>query len=168
MVPLAHLFRISSGEDLRDLVNAEIDAALFAQAIDTREKLLRFDRPVVSFAWRQTVITGAAVLSAKFFTKVTQHRDPAALGTLSQLHDLAQLLPRNFAFLRLGHFVDEPRVLDRVARAEEQKAFTRQSVAAGAPGFLVEAFDVLRQIVMHDEAHVRFIDAHAKRNRSAN
>ena len=49
-----------------------------------------------------------------------------------------------------------------VAGAEEQQAFARQAVAARAAGFLVITFDVFRQVVVDDEADVRFVDAHAE------
>ena len=40
----------------------------------------------------------------------------------------------------------------------------RLAVAAGAAGFLVVAFERLRQVVVHDPAHVRLVDAHAERD----
>ena len=58
-------------------------------------------------------------------------------------------------------------LLHDVAGAEKQQAFARQPVASGASGLLVVALDVLRQIVVDDEAHVRFVDAHAERDRRA-
>ena len=61
-----------------------------------------------------------------------------------------------------GFFVNELRLLDHVAGAEEQDAFAGQSVAARAAGFLVIALDVFRQIVVDDEADVRLVDAHAE------
>ena len=54
---------------------------------------------------------------------------------------------------------------DHVLCTEEQQCGGRQSVAAGAAGFLVVALDVLRHVVVHDEAHVRFVDAHAEGDR---
>src|SRR5207244_11083219 len=50
----------------------------------------------------------------------------------------------------------------------EQQTFARQTVASGAPGLLIIALDVFRQIVMHHEADVGFIDAHAERDGGAN
>ena len=47
----------------------------------------------------------------------------------------------------------------------EQKAIGLETVAARTPNLLVIALDVFRQVVVNDEAHVRFVDAHAKRNR---
>ena len=68
---------------------------------------------------------------------------------------------------RVGHLVDEAAVFDAVAGAEEQQAFARQTIAAGAAGFLVVALDVFRQIVVNDETHVGFVDAHAEGDRRA-
>ena len=115
---------------------ALIDAALFADTINTGEKLLRFDGAVVSFARREAVIAAAAVLSVKLFTKVPQHRHAAAFSALGQLHHLAQLPARNLTFLRFGDFVDESGVLDGVAGTEEQEAFARQTIAATRKGLV--------------------------------
>ena len=65
-------------------------------------------------------------------------------------------------FLLTGLFVNEPGLLHHVAGAEEQHAFTRQPVAARAPGFLVVTLDVFRQVVVDDEPDVRLVDAHAE------
>ena len=83
------------------------------------------------------------------------------------MHHLLKLLPRDPRFV-LALFVNEMELLGHIARAEEQHAFAGQSVAAGAPGFLIIALQIFRQIVMDDEAHVRFVDAHAKRDRRSN
>ena len=40
----------------------------------------------------------------------------------------------------------------------------RQSVAAGAAGFLVVAFETFRQIHVCDESHVGLVDTHAERD----
>src|SRR5207253_10868392 len=51
---------------------------------------------------------------------------------------------------------------------EEQKTFARQAVAPRAARLLIVALDVLRQVVVHDEADIRFVDAHAKSDGCAN
>ena len=81
---------------------------------------------------------------------------------------LLELLARDALLSGSGFSSMNLRLLHHVAGAEKQQAFARQTIAPGAPGFLVVAFDVLRQIVMDDEAHVRFVDAHAERDRRAN
>ena len=50
----------------------------------------------------------------------------------------------------------------RVAHAIDQDAARELAVAAGAPGFLRVGFERARQIVVHDEADVRFVDAQAE------
>ncbi len=52
--------------------------------------------------------------------------------------------------------------LTRSPGPEEQQAFARQTIAARAAGFLVIALDIFRQIVMHHETDVGFVDAHAE------
>ncbi len=83
------------------------------------------------------------------------------------MHHPLELLARDL-FLRLGLLVDERVQLHHVARAEEEQAFARQPVAARAPGLLIVTLDVLRQIVVDDEPHVRLVDAHAERDCRAN
>ncbi len=50
----------------------------------------------------------------------------------------------------------------RVAEAEEQQGLGGQAVAAGPARLLVVALDGLGQVVVHDEAHVGLVDAHAE------
>src|SRR5262249_32573362 len=50
---------------------------------------------------------------------------------------------------------------------EKQDAIARQTIAAGPTSFLVIALKILRQIVVHDEAHIWFVDSHPKGNRRA-
>ena len=54
-----------------------------------------------------------------------------------------------------------------IAARVEQHALGRQSIAARATRLLVVAFDVLRQIGVSNKSHIRFVDAHAKRDRCA-
>ena len=84
------------------------------------------------------------------------------------MNHLLQLRAGDFAFLRIRLFVNEPHLLHAVAGAEQQQAFARQTVAAGAAGFLIITFDVFRQIVVDHETHVRFVDAHAEGDGGAN
>ena len=98
-------------------------------------------------------------MSSPKYASNSTRRQAAHLGVMDHL---LQLFAGDLLLLRVGLFVDEMRLLHHVAGAEKQHAFARQSVAAGAAGFLVVAFDVLRQVVMDDEADVRFVDAHAE------
>ena len=49
-----------------------------------------------------------------------------------------------------------------VLAGHQQQAVGAQAIPAGAADLLVIAFDALRQIMMNDEAHVGFVDPHAK------
>ena len=84
------------------------------------------------------------------------------------MNHLLQLRAGDLLFLHAGLFVNELRLFHHVAGAEKQHTFARQTVAARTAGFLVIAFDVFRQIVMDDEADVRFVDAHAEGDGRAN
>ena len=60
------------------------------------------------------------------------------------------------------------RILNGIAGAEKQQTFAWQSISTCASRLLIIAFDVFRQIVVNDEAHVRFVDAHAEGDGGAN
>src|SRR5688572_31634479 len=66
---------------------------------------------------------------------------------------LLQLVASNFPFACADLFIDELGILNRVARAEKQKAFAGQTVAARSSRFLIVAFDIFRQIIVDHEAH---------------
>src|SRR5438309_613173 len=80
------------------------------------------------------------------------------------MHHLAELLARDALFL-LTLLLDKTRLLYHIARAEKQHAFAGQAIAPGPPRFLIVAFDVLRQVMMHDEADIRFVNSHPERDR---
>src|SRR6266516_2689324 len=80
------------------------------------------------------------------------------------MHDLLQLNADDLAFFRIGLLINEPAILDTVAGAEEEQTFTWQTVAARAARLLIVTLDILGQIVVDDEAHVRLVDPHAEGN----
>ena len=55
--------------------------------------------------------------------------------------------------------------LHEIGGRVDQHAFGFEPVAAGAAGFLLIVLERLRRAGMHDEPHVRAIDAHAERDR---
>src|SRR6185437_2717207 len=81
---------------------------------------------------------------------------------------LLQLRAGDFALLRIWLFVNEPHLFHAIAWTEQQKTFARQTVASGASGFLIIAFNVFWQIVVNHETDVWFIDAHAESNGRTN
>src|SRR5439155_19403888 len=77
---------------------------------------------------------------------------------------LAELLA-SAALLVFAFLIDEMRLLHDITCAEKQHAFAWQSIPPGAARLLIITFDVLRQIVMNNEPHVRFIDSHPEGDR---
>ncbi len=164
MPALPHRFGLRAGQHFDDVIQSEPEAALLVDAMDTGEKLLRRDRAVESLARGQAIIATAARLVRPFLAEVAQEGGAPAFARLRVMHHLAQLLARDPRFT-LALFIDETGLLDHIARAEEEDAFARQTVAPGAPGFLIVALDVLRQIVVDHETHVRFVDPHSESDR---
>ena len=80
------------------------------------------------------------------------------------MNHLAQLFLRD-ALFALAFLLDESPLLDHIARAEKQNAFTGQAVTSSPPRLLIIALDVLRQIMMNHKPHVRFVDPHPERDR---
>ena len=58
--------------------------------------------------------------------------------------------------------IDEVALPDRVGGGVEQQAVRRFAVTYGTTSLLVVGFDILRQVAMHDKAHVCFVDPHAE------
>ncbi len=81
------------------------------------------------------------------------------------MHHLLELRPGNPRFA-LTLFIDEMDLFGDVASAEQQYAFAGQPVASRASGLLIIALEIFRQIVVHNEANVRFVDPHPEGNRS--
>src|SRR4051812_42466576 len=144
------------------MIKPDPKAALLPNSIDARQKLLGRHRSVISFTGSQAIITSAAILIRERLAKILQQRNTAAGGNLRVMGDLLQLLARDSLLLRVGLFLNELRVLHHISRAKKQQAIARQTVAPGPARLLVIALDILRQIVMHDEAHIRLVDPHAK------
>ena len=61
--------------------------------------------------------------------------------------------------------LDQPLGGDHVLHPEQQQGLGGHAVAAGTPGLLVVPLDVLRHVVMDDEADVGLVDPHAERDR---
>src|SRR5207237_656388 len=61
MPPFADFFRVGAGEHLDGMIQAEVEATLFTDAINTRQKFLRGERAVPGLAGRQAVVAPAAV-----------------------------------------------------------------------------------------------------------
>ena len=125
VVPFAHVFRVRAHQYIDDVIEAEAEPVFFADSIDARQKFLRGERAVECFTRRQTIVAPAAILLRPFLAEITQQRDAPALRRLGIMHHLLQLRARDLLLLCARLFDDELRLLDHVARAEQQHAIAR-------------------------------------------
>ena len=67
----------------------------------------------------------------------------------------------------LGIALDLGKTLElcNIGPRKEQQRVALQAVAARTAGFLIVALDILRQVHMDDESHIRFVDAHPESDR---
>ena len=159
--PAADGVGVGPGQNFDDVIQTEPEPAFLHGAVDAGEKFERGLGAVERGARPQAIVAPAAVVPRKNLAEVAQQFRAAAAGRIGVMDDLLQLLAGD-ALFRRRFFLDEPLLLDGVARAEEQQALGREAVPSGAPGFLVIALDVFGQIVMDDEADVGLVDAHAE------
>ena len=61
VIPFADFFRVRAGEDFDHVVQADAKTVFLADAIDAREKFLRGERAIESFARRKAVVARAAI-----------------------------------------------------------------------------------------------------------
>ena len=134
-----------------------------AGAEDRRHRLLRLDGRVhdrdavdaqvaIPASVRSLAEIGEQGLApaARRFAQCDERIEPLAFDAL--------LLVRRIALLDLQ--AAQP----YVAHAVEGHGVGRHPVAAGAPDLLIVALDVLRQVGVAHEAHVRLVDAHPERD----
>ena len=128
---------------------------------------MRCDRPVEGLLGVEAVVAAAAVFVGKRFAEVGEQRAAAAVSCLGVVHHLLQQVTGYALLLFIRFFLDETELLGDVRRIEQQHTLRRQTVAPGPAGLLIVALDVFREVVVNHKPHVRFIDAHTKRNRGA-
>ena len=68
-------------------------------------------------------------------------------------------------FIIVFNLADEVFLLGAVTVGIKQHTIARQAVPPGAARFLVIALHGLGQVIVHHQAHVRLVDAHAKCDR---
>src|ERR1041384_2745066 len=153
---------------------------LLVQPVNAGEKLLRLNGAVERLARAQAIVATVAREKSRggsrgggiggthcrrqarryrrrrerFAEKFSQKR-ATGLPRFGVMHHLSQLLVRDF-LLAPALLFNEPPLFNNVAGIEKEHAFARQTVASGAAGLLIIALDVLRQIIVNDEAHGRF------------
>jgi len=75
---------------------------------------------------------------------------------------VAAILREIVGLVALGLAAEQPFPADPVGGGVQQEALRLEPVAAGAAGLLIVRLERPRNAVMHHEAHVRSIDAHAE------
>ena len=132
-------------------------------AMHTGEKFLRRNCAVERLAWGEAIVASFTRWLCIFFAKISEQSHAPAVASLGVMNHLLELSPGDSRF-GLALFVDEMELFGHVACAEQQHAFAWQPVPARAPGLLVVALQIFRQIIVHDKPDVRFINAHSERN----
>ena len=109
----------------------------------------------------QTVVAVAAILVRIFLAEVVQQHLASAHRCLGVCGSLLQQL---LAYVLLSHGLALHELLQllQVFVGVECYAYTLAAVASCATRFLIIALKTLRYVVVYDEAHVGFVDAHAE------
>src|SRR6266481_6897562 len=145
------------------MIHPKSESAFRVDAMDTGEKFLRRNCAIERLARREAIVASFTRWLRKCLAKVSEQSYAPAVASLGVMNHLLELCPRDSRF-GLALFVDEVELFGHIARAKQQHAFTWQSVPARAPGRLVVALQIFRQIIMHDKPDVRFINTHSERN----
>ena len=163
MPALTDRFRVRPAKNIDNVIQAEAESVSRVNAIDTGKKFLRVHSSVESFARLQTIIATVARSLRKSFAEISQQGGAPAFARLGVMDHLLQLRPSDHRFL-FAFFIDEMQLLGHIAGAEKQYAFGGQTVAPGPACLLIITLQIFRQIIMHNETHVRLIDAHSERD----
>src|SRR5262249_10684301 len=156
--------RVRATQNVDHMIQPKSKSAFRVDAMDAREKFLRRNRAVECLAWCETIIAAFARCRCVFFAEISEQSHASALASLSVMDYLLELRSGDSRFA-LALFVDEMELLGDIACTEQQHAFARQSVPAGAPCLLIIALQIFRQVVMQNETDIRLINAHSERDR---
>ena len=105
------------------MVQSKTKTVFLVDAIDAGQKFLRVHRAIEHFSRFETIIA-AVTWNRKFFAEIFQERRAPAVTSFGIMNHLAQLFLRD-ALLAFAFLLDESPLLDHIARAEKQNAFTR-------------------------------------------
>ena len=146
------------------MTGAVADAAHLLHPVHGAEQLARGVGAVPHVRRLQAVVTITAGLAG--LTKIGQQAHAAAVGGLGQAQQgvefAAQPLLELFAG---GALIDHASLVHHVLQAVAHPGVGGSTIAPGAAGLLVVAFDVFRHVQVRHKAHIGLVDAHTKRNR---
>ena len=159
MGQLANSLVIRSAQNLHDITHTKA----LINTVDSRQRFARIHESVVLF-WRvETDVAVTTRLLTPLAKIVQQHQTTTGLRLGKRPHRI-ELMPFDIQQLP-GRFLFEATAQPcHISRIVKQHCFRRQAVTPGAAGFLVIGLDVARNIEMHHEAYVGFVDSHAKRH----
>ena len=148
-----------SAHEVNDVVLPEV-------LLDGKNGLEHDDESVLALALllrMQAVVAVLAVVLVVFLTEVMQQHLTTAHTRLGIGGSLLQQLATD---VLLGHGLSLHELLEflQVLIGIEGDADALAAVAAGTSRLLIVAFEALRDVVVDDEAHIGFVDAHAKSN----
>ena len=107
------------------------------------------------------VVARATIIFLIFLTEVVEQQAMAAHGRLGVGHRLVQQLTCDFLFGDVFALVEFLKFMD-ILIIIESNAIPLASVTTGAARLLVITFKALGDVVMDNEAHIRFVDTHAE------
>src|SRR4029077_19102898 len=149
------------------MIQPKAESAFRVDTMYAGGKLLSRKRAIERLARSESSVTAVTLSLCIFFAKISEQSHSPAFARLGVMNHLLKLRSGDsrFAFTL---FVDEMELFGHIARAEQQHAFAWQSVPAGASGLLIIALQVFREIVVHHETDVWFVDAHSECNCRSN
>ena len=149
-----------SAQHLHHITHPEI----LSHPPDAGERLLGIFGAVITLGRIEADVAVAARLVVVLAEVVEQHLTAAGLRLGEGRHHV-ELVLLHLQLLGVFDVVEQPAHPTDVGGIVEQQRLGRSAVTPGAAGFLIVGFDVLRDVVVHHEAHVGLVDAHAERHR---
>ncbi len=136
-----------------------LDAKPLVDPIDTGQRLLCLHGRIETFRRVGADIAVAAVLR-QGIPEVTEQDPPTTGNGLGQRDHRVQFVQLDALLLRILVGINQSTRSDHVLGTVQQQRIGGQAVAPCPPRLLVVTLDVPRQVVVHHETHVGFVDAH--------
>ena len=113
------------------------------------------------------VVAVAAFLFVILFSEIVEQQFTTANRGLRVALRLKQQLVADADFLRSLVFLEASQTLDVIRRIVTD-TLSFSSVTSGTTGLLVVSFERFRDVIVHDEAHIRFVNTHTERDSGDN
>ena len=170
-IPLEYALRFGAAHNIGHEGLAK-GAAQFAHALHAGARRIgHVDRFEFPEAIRAVTALGRAIFKRRLVAEIIEDIAAQTARRVAIPHHglehAALSGPRDFGLFRLlGGILavafDKETAGGHVAIAPQKKALARLAIASRAPRLLIIRFKAFRHVVMHDPAHVRLVDSHAK------